>query len=399
MTLWVFEFKKYAIKPYVLLLILICTLVNLAGAYFSCAYYKQVFDFVNFQKLYNSRLKGALTKDKIDFVISETNRLQALTADQTASHEYDPNTYTGNIYSDNFLFSLDIYPEVKYAVSYVYDNQRIVQRAEDNITFFADKNNPYERSKNEQIVSLYSNRTITNFYDLKGMKYFLYYDFSSLVVLLLCVLIIVPVFVGERETKMDQLLPSFKKGGARLVWTKILFTFSVVLFVSLWFFIWDLVGFSLFTPLRGFDAPLFALQDFQFTPLNLEVYQYIFLGFILKTMGIGTLISLVLLASRVFKKIIYAFGISAGVILVPYLSQFVAKGSFRFFELVNPALLIKNRYLFMVFSVQDFLGYPVSTVTFAVAANIVITGIIIIVIILSSNNIRPFKRETPQAKA
>ena len=398
MTLWVFEFKKYAIKPYVLLLVLICTLVNLAGAYFSCAYYKQVFDFVNFQKLYSSRLKGALTKEKIDFVISETNRLQALTADQTASHEYDPNTYTGNIYSDNFLFSLDIYPEVKYAVSYAYDNQRIVQRAEDNIAFFADKNNPYERSKNEQIVSLNSNRIITNFYDLKGMKYFLYYDFSSLVVLLLCVLIVVPVFVGEKETKMDQLLPSFKKGCVRLVWTKILFTFSVVLFVSLWFSIWDLVGFSLFTPLRGFDAPLFALQDFQFTPLDLEVYKYILLVFALKTMGIGTLISLVLLASRAFKKTIYAFWISTGVILIPYLSQFFAKDNFRFFELVNPALLIKNRYLFMDFSVQNFFDYPVNSAIFAVVANMAITGIVIFLIILSSKNIRPFKRITSQAR-
>ncbi len=399
MNLWVFEFKKYALKSYVLILFLVCTLVNLAGAYFSCAYYKQIFDFVNFQKLYNSQLKGPLTEEKIDFVISETDRLQALTADQTASHEYDPNSYTGNIYSDNFLFSLDIYPEVKYAVSYAYDNERIVQRAEDNIAFFTAKNNPYERRKNAQIISLYSNRIITDFYDLKGMKYFLYYDFSSLIALLLCVLIVVPVFVGEKETKMDQLLPSFKKGGARLVWTKIIFTFSVVLFVSLWFFIWDLVGFSLFTPLRGFDAPLFALQDFQFTPLNLEVYQYIFLGFILKTIGIGTLISLVLLASRVFKKIIYAFGISAGVILVPYLSQFVAKDSFRFFELVNPALLIKNRYLFMVFSVQDFLGYPVNSVTFAVAANIFLTSIVITLIILSSKNFHPFWRDTSHAKS
>ncbi len=399
MNLWVFEFKKYALKSYVLILFLVCTLVNLAGAYFSCAYYKQIFDFVNFQKLYNNQLKGPLTEEKIDFVISETNRLQALIADQTASHEYDPNTYTGNIYSDNFLFSLDIYPEVKYAVSYAYDNERIVQRAEDNIAFFTAKNNPYERRKNAQIISLYSNRIITDFYDLKGMKYFLYYDFSSLIALLLCVLIVVPVFVGEKETKMDRLLPSFKKGGARLVWTKILFTFSVVLLASFWFSVWDLIGFATFTPLRGFDAPLFALQDFQFAPLNLEVYQFIFLGFVLKTMGIGTLITLVLLASWAFKKTIYAFGISAGMILIPYLSQFVAKDSFQFIELVNPALLIKNRYLFMDFSVQDFFGYPVNSVTFAVAANIFLTSIVITLIILSSRNFHPFWRDTSHAKS
>lgn len=394
MNLLVFEFKKYAFKTYIILLVLICTIVNLIGAYFSCSYYKQIYDHENFQKLYNSLLKGTLTEDKINFVISETKRLQELTADQTASHEYDPNTYTGNIYADNFLFSLDIYPEVKYAVSYAYDNKRIVEKAEDNIDFFTNKNNSYERTKNEQIVSIYGNRVITEFYDLKGMKYFVYYDFSSLIVLLLCVLIVVPVFVGERETRMDQLLPSFKKGGARLVWTKIMFTFTVVLLISLWFSVWDLVGFSLFTPLRGFDAPVFALKDFQFTPLNLKVYQYLFLGFVLKTIGVGALISLVLLASRAFKKTIYAFGISAGVILIAYLSQYIGKESFRFFELINPALLIKNRYLFMNFAVQNIFDFPVHSSTVAIAANVTITSIVVALIILSSKNIRRLKRET-----
>lgn len=394
MNLLIFEFKKYAFKTYIILLVLICTIINLIGAYFSCAYYKKVYDHENFQKFYSSLLKGTLTEDKIKFVISETKRLQELTADQTASHEYDPNTYTGNIYADNFLFSLDIYPEVKYAVSYAYDNKRIVGKAEDNIDFFTNKNNSYEQTKNEQIVTIYGNRVITEFYDLKGMKYFVYYDFSSLIVLLLCVLIVVPVFVGERETRMDQFLPSFKKGGTRLVWTKIMFTFTVVLLISLWFSVWDLVGFSLFTPLRGFDAPVFALKDFQFTPLNLKVYHYLFLGFVLKTIGVGALISLVLLASRAFKKTIYAFGISAGVILIAYLSQFIAKESFRFFELINPALLIKNRYLFMNFAVQNIFDYPVRSSTVAIAANVTITSIVVALIILSSKNIRLLKRET-----
>lgn len=399
MSLLVFEFRKYAFKPYIIVLVLICTVVNLVGAYFSCAYYKQIYDHEHFQKLYNSLLRGPLTEDKINFVISETKRLQELTADQTASHEYDPNSYTGNIYADNFLFSLDIYPEMKYAVSYAYDNKRIVEKAKGNIDFFTTKHNFYERTKNELVVSIYSNRIITYFYDLKGMKYFVFYDFSSLIVLLLCILIVVPVFVGERESRMDQLLPSFKQGGIRLVWMKIMFTFTVVLLISAWFSVWDLIGFSLFTPLRGFDAPVFALKDFQFTPLNLKIYQYIFLSFVLKTIGLETFISLVLLVSRAFHKTIYAFGTSAGVILIPYLSQFLDRESFRFYELINPALLIKNRYLFMNFAVQNIFNYPARSSSVAVAANVMITGIVIALIILSSKSIRLHKRQTSRTKS
>ena len=399
MNLLFFEFKKNAFKPYILVLLIVLTIVNLIGAYFSCAYYKQIYDYKNFQKMYNSVLKGELTEDKINFVISETKRLADLTADQTASHEYDPNTYTGNLYSDSFLFSFDIYPDVKYAVSYYYDNNQIVEKAKNNVEFFTSKNNLYELRENEQIVPIYSNRIIKDFYDLKGMKYFIYYDFSSLIILLLCLLIIIPVFVGEKETKMDQLLPSFKKGGGKLVWTKILFTFAVVFLISLWFSVWDLIGFSVFTSLRGFDAPVYALNDFQFTFLNFRLSQYLLLSFVLKTIGIGAIISLMLLASRAFKKTIYAFVVSAGVILIPYLSQFFAKDSFKFSELINPALLIKNRYLFMDFSVQNIFDYPVSSAIIAVSANLIITVLAITLIVLSSKNIRLFRKESSKAKS
>lgn len=393
MNLLAFEFNKHAFKPHIIFLVLFCAFINLVGAYFSCAYYKQIYDHENFQKIYNRFLKGALTQDKINFVISETKRLRALTADQTASREYEPNTYTGNLYGDNFLFSFDIYPEVEYAVSYAYDNQRIVEKAADNIEFFKARNNLYERRKNEQIVSVYRNRVIRDFYDLKGMKYFVFYDFSSLIILLLCVLIIAPVFIGEKETRMDQLMPSFKKGGVRLVWAKIVFAFTVALLTSLWFLVWDLIGFSVFTSLDGFNAPVFAMKVFQFTPLNIRVYQYILLGFALKTLGIATLVSLVLLASRVFNQISYAFGISAGAILIAYLAQFVAKASFPFYELINPALLIKNRYLFMNYATQNIFDYPIPSVIVAVAANLTIIASVVALIILASRNFYLSKRQ------
>lgn len=396
MNLLLFEFRKYAFKPYVLLLIIVCTVINLVGVYFSTSYYKQIYDHENFQKIYNSRLKGKLTEDKIDFVISETERLRKLTADGTASHEYNPDTYTGNIYSDNFLFTLDIYPEIKYAVSYAYNNRRIIEKAKENIEFFTKKNNVYEGRKNERILSLYNNRIIGEYHDLKGMKYFVYYDLSSLIILLLCILIIVPVFVGENETRMNLLLPTLKKGGLRLLWTKIEFTFTVVVLISLWFSILDLLGFALFTPLRGFDAPVFALKDFQFTPLNLNFAQYLLLAFILKVLGVGTLVALVLLSSWVFKKTIYAFGMSALVISLPYLSQFIPKDSFQYYELINPALLMKNRYLFMNFSVQNIFNNPISSVTVAIAANLTTTFIIISLIVLASSNIRLIRKSFSQ---
>ncbi len=398
MNLLKFEFKKYVFKPYVLILIVACTVINLAGAYFSCAEYKYWYDEENFQKIYNSKLKGKLTDDKINYVISETERLNSLIQDRTFSREYDPNTYTGLIFADDTLFSRDVHPRMEYAVGYAYDMNRIVEKADENLAFLSDKQNPYEMKKNAQIISLYSNRSIQEFYDLMGMKYFLHYDFSSLLALLLCILIIVPVFVGESETKMDQLLPSFKNGREKLVRTKIKFTFVVVFLISLWFSIWDMIGFALFSPLRGFDATLYALEVFRYTPLNLNIWQYILLSFLLRTLGLSTLAALILLASRLFKKTIYVFTVSAAAIFIPYLSQFVVKDHFKFLELINPALLIKNRYLFMNYTAQNFFNTPVSPAIPAVFANLILISIAVTLISQLSKGSQPFRKGLSKAK-
>lgn len=391
MKLLYFEFKKNFFKPYVIWLILACTFVNTIGIYLSTSYAKQTYSHEAFQMIYNTKLKGELTEEKVNYVISETERLTKLTEERTTSHEYDPDTLTGTIYGDNFFFSMDVYPNVKYAYSYYFTNNQIVEKAKNNIDYYSEKNNPFELRRNETIYSLYKDRIIENFYDLTGMRYYIYYDFSSLIVLLLCVLIITPVFVAEKETRMDQLLPSYKKGGIKLIWIKILFTFIVVLLLSLWFSLCDLIGFIIFMPLHDFSAPVFALEDFQFTPLNIQFSQYLFLSFVCKLIGFCSIISLVLLASRVFKKTNFAFLCSALVVLFPYLSQFYAKGGFDFSELINPALLIKNRYLFMNYSVQNILNFPVSSSIVSVVLNLLVIFITVALIVISSKNTRSTK--------
>ncbi|MFZ3169547.1 MAG: hypothetical protein WA130_18190 [Candidatus Methanoperedens sp.] len=398
MGLLKFEFRKFVIKPYVLILIIACTAADLVGVFFSCDEYKNWYNQDGFQKVYNSKLAGELSEDKIDYVIAEDERLTNLVQDGTFSQEHDSATITGYIFGDWVLFHDNIKPQMEYAVGYAYDINRIVGNAKENLAFFEEQQAPYELKKNQQILSLYSNRTIHEFYDLMGMKYYLHYDFSSLLVLLLCILIIVPVFVGEKETKMDQLLPAYKNGRKKLVRTKIIFTYTIVLFLSLWFLIWDLIGFALFSPFRGFGAPLYAVQVFGYTPLNLKIWQYILLSFLLRTLGMSSLVGLILLASKIFSKTIYAFAISTGVILIPFMSQFVAKDQFTFLELTNPALLIKNRYLFMEYTAQKFFGNPISAAIPAVIANIIWISIGVVLVLQLSTDSKSLRADFSKAR-
>ena len=387
-----FEFKKFVFKPHVLLLMIACTLINLVGVYSSCRYFRLGSDLEAFTTLYDGFLQGKLTEEKINFVITETERLQALTADQTASHEMGTGMYTdGNVFSDFFMFIFDIYPKMEYAVSYSFTANEIVKKASDNITFFEEKGNHYEVRVNEKIAARYANRVIHEFYDLRAMENYLIYDFSNLVALLVCVVMIVPVFVSEKEAEMDKLLPALKNGGGKLVQVKVIFTFLIVLQVSLWFSLWDFIGFSLFSPLQNFDAPLYAIEIFQFTPLDITISQYFLLNFIFKTIGLGAITSLVLLASQAFRKTLYAFAVSTIAVLIPYLSRLSEKRSFTFVELINPALMLKNRHLFKLYSVQNIIGYPIASPWVALIATILLSSTALALVLLFSNPVHPFK--------
>jgi hypothetical protein len=387
-----FEFKKFVLKPHILLLLILCTAVNMVGTYASCRRIRLDEFSEAFTTLYDGFLQGELTEEKINFVITETERLQALTADRTASHEMGTGTYTDfNVFGDFNFFYFLLYPEMEYAVSYSFTANEIVEKASDNITFFEEKGNHYEVRVNEKIAARYANRVIHEFYDLRAMDNYLIYDFSNLVALLVCLVVIVPVFVSEKEAEMDKLLPALKNGAGKLVQVKVFFTFLVVLLVSLWFSLWDFIGFSLFSPLQNFDAPLYAIEIFQFTPLDITISQYFLLNFIFKTIGLGAITSLVLLASQAFRKTLYAFAVSTVAVLIPYLSRLSEKRSFTFLELINPALMLENRQLFKLFSVQNILGYPIASYWVALIATILLSSAALALVILFSNPVHPFK--------
>lgn len=370
MTLLSFEFKKSFRKPFVIIAIFVCTLVDLAGIYFTCQGYKRWTLEEDFNKICQTELCGNITNDKIDFVIKEDRRLTDLISDQSFSREFDPNTYTGYTFQDWMLFHDNIMPRMKYAVDYPYLMDDLLKRANENIHFYKTNQNDFEVRKNLQIVSFYSNRSIPEFQSLIGVKYFLYYDFSSILVLLLCLLLISPIFVSEKENKMTQLLPSFVMGRRKIVNIKLIYSILVVFLLNVWFLIVDLCGFALFSHLAGFNLPLYAVSEFKFTSLNLPIWQFILLNFLLKNLGFITIALIIAFASKIINKSVYVFLVGIMPLLLFFVSQFDIQGFFSLAEIINPILLVKNRYLFIDYAAQNIFGYPTQPVIIVAAVNL-----------------------------
>lgn len=384
MALLRYEFKKF-LKPHILILLIACSILDLLGIYLSIDRYYNPTIFETFRDIYTEYLAGPITQEKIDFVTEETRRLNTDAERIPTDQLEDPNSYTGNLFTDMLIFNSYIFPQMEYSVNYFYENQRLVSAAYDNLDFYSAVDNTFMQRFNAQIVTTFDQRTIDQFYDFLNMKNLVYYDFSGLIVLLLGVIVITPVFFEERESGMDRLLPSYHYGAEKLKRVKILFTFIISFGLTLWFFLLDLIGYALFSNLEGFSAPVFALMDFRFTPLNTNIMVYLILIFLLRVVGISSFLFLILLASAYFKKSIYIFTVGMGTIVIVFLSQFSAGSSFTLIELCNPALLINGRYLFMDYAVQNIFNFPINSVYVALFINFMMIGVLGILITRKAN--------------
>lgn len=385
MALLRYEFKKF-IKPHVLVLLFLCSMLDIFGIYVSIDRYYDPTIFGTFRDIYTTYLAGPITQEKIDFVTTETKRLTTGAAEVNPTGQLeDSKSYTGNLFTDMLIFNFFILPRMEYSVNYYYENQRLVSKAYDNLDFYLSVDNRYMQKVNAQIVKTFDHRAIDQFYDLLSMKNLVYYDFSGLIVLLLGILVITPVFFEEHDTGMDRLLPSYHYGGKNLKRVKILFTLIIGFGLSLWFFLLDLIGYALFSNLEGFSAPVFALMDFRFTPLNTTIMVYLVLIFLLRVVGISSFLFITLFASAYFRKSIYVFAVGMGTIIIVFLSQFTPSRSFNLIELFNPALLIKGRNLLMDYAVQNILNFPVNSVYAALFINVTLIVVLCILITRKAN--------------
>lgn len=312
-----------------------------------------------FEKLYEGKLRGELTKEKAEFVISEFNRLSKLVSARVYRTTYDPETYTGYEYLDWYLFSADFYRPMRYLSGYARTAKEIAARAEAYAVFYADHGVEYQVRKNNKIVSTFQGRKLSAFYNTYGVDYYLTYTFSSALILLFLALSLAPVFSIEQDTEMNKIINVSAAGQKNIAYLKILSSLLWTGFVCLIFRSVEWIVFSVTFGLEGLELPLYALEPYQYTFLSLRIREFIFLSFSLQFLFFAIFTILMLLFSRWVRKPVLTFilGIAGGVTLY-WLNAETMPRLPSAFSLVNPANLIRNAFLFGDFSVVNVLNYP-----------------------------------------
>ena len=391
-----YEFYKLFCKRSILVVLILFSVINLFkinNEFHSYSYLADGNDSRSWNSVYwqlYEKYSGEIANEKINNLLSVYQPLADATADMTANTATgNPNTMTENVYSDRNILEKYYIQPMEYFYNYRTYALEVAEKAKENALFYKEQGQTYEVRKNSVIYNLYSGRSISTFAYQEMYNYYLNYDFSGILVLLLCLYGIVSTFVCEKETQMDMLLLTNSNGGKKTTLAKIIAATLFVISVAIWFSVLDYIGFALsFGTTEGYNLPLYAVSNFSTAAVNCNLLQYSILSAVTRAIGVWTMSMAFLLISMFWHNALVPFVADFGValcLIITGASQ--SYSSNIWLKIINPYSLLTNRILFGKTEFIGFAGYPIQSF-FAAIIFAVMVGLTVItaMMILSKRN-------------
>ncbi len=357
-----YEIRKHFLTPVMILMLLFLLMADACKIY-SVYQESSLFSSSNleeFKEVYEELYpvySGDITLDKINSLLEIYRPIYETVQNQTASTKEDESSYTYNVYSDELFFRKCFLEEMEYDYTYRSYTAGIVSEAKKNMDFYKEWGNTYEYRMNLYIARAFHGRHIKDFYNTEMYQSLLYYDFSSILLLMLMVYGCASVFVKEEETEMKYIIRTSRNGRGRTYLAKV---FSASLFLTamgVLFAIWDFCMFAFFFGgTESTSSPLYAIKGFKDTLLNLSMGQGYLLLSIYKIMGLCVLCMIFLLFSLAARRILGAFLLNFIFIIVCVSAYDHIYNSSR---LWNPISLICGRNSILRPDFSNLAGYPV----------------------------------------
>lgn len=349
MNLFVYELKKIFSKKVVIVLMVAFLILDIMKIYML------YFETIKIDTLYEGRnkiiceIRGPITEEKLSFIVEKKRELEELVSSRAYSTEYNPSTYSGYEFGDYIIFR-DVYDDLDYAYHYSDFLEQIRLKANENMELFPNNSPEFKSAK--KISEIYKDREILDYYDFTGYESYLFYDFSSLLVLLLILFSITPVFAEEIELKMDYLILSSYQGRYKTRKVKLLVSIFVSTLITIVFNFLDYITFYCTIGFDGGSNPLYSLQSFAYTPFNGTIIQYVFLSICCEITGSILFCLIFLLFSSITKKALTSMVCGIGILVLFVLwNDF---GSTDWLRMLTPIKLLNCHEIYQKLYVVEF---------------------------------------------
>lgn len=370
MKILYYELRKEVIRKSFVLLFGICVVVNffwLEWEYRSNVGFSE--DFVKvketeeriiYYKELHQLLDGKLDAQKVSYISEEYHRYNALINEDAYSTAYDETTHTGYVFGDYTLLTTHFYNPVEYLVRYKEQNDTFVEKAEDNIRFFREKDNTYEVEKNTFLVKHYKDRNPLFFYETSGWKHLFSYDKSDLFVLVLLFIGILPSFSKERYSGMEMIQKTSVVGSRFYIPVKIMAHICMAVLLELVFSICNFGMIHMQYGLEGSNMMLYSISKYQYTPFAVSVLDFYFIIVFAKCLGFSIIAILMTFLARIIKNTYSLFLVVLGMTtMLLYVSGFdsgITIGE-KILTLLSPFSLLKIGELAVSFREIKIFGH------------------------------------------
>ncbi|MGN0461013.1 MAG: hypothetical protein ACI4HZ_01060 [Ruminococcus sp.] len=338
-------------------------------------------------------LDGKITDDKVNLIKTQVEKLSKLeTGEFSRQKEPDSQFMTGYAYYDSYLWGI-FNNYLDHGQQYSEELSEKLDTSKENIEYYKDKNDYYVQ-ENTLYQDTYSGRQIDEIYDTENLPDYFQYSFSAILIIIMLLLGVVPVFSGECESDMDIILNTTPLGRRKTILGKISSTLIYTVLVTLIFSACDFMAFMIFGNMDGLNQKLYALDMFNYAPVDMKVWQFVLVMFAVKLLGMIILSLVFLLCSRLFKNSVTPFitGMVIFVLLMLCRTLFTTHTG-EVLNMLNPVSLIIYYSYFTSFSVVNIFGSPVFMYQLSVISGILIMTSLILLIALM-----PLKIEFPKLR-
>lgn len=361
-----FELKKLVHQRYLLFFIVLLLFVNVVNIYFNYDLLvtpKETMltedavaetDVIKLQM--DKDYMGDITAEKLANLQNHSNIALAISEgkSQESIELYFPLAYTDMVYSKEIIDEMQrLYTYSDSIIKPLLNkNGEIKSQAET----YGDT---YGIRTANLIEKVYSKRDISEYYRINEFESLLTYHLSALFVLLLSVYCASNLFAGEKETQMLSLIKCSPRGKNSLFWAKLLSLAVFCIAVGVIFFSTDLLVFWVCRRPSGFLLPIYALESFTYTPININIISFFLLISFLKVLGAFIVGIAVIFFSVFFSKSYQAFVTGfLGVVALMGINLFT-DGIFGVIRYFNPITMFISVRLFETLRIENIFNYPV----------------------------------------
>ena len=310
-----------------------------------------------------SQWKGTITEENVRELMKIYAPLKKNAERMALSSQGGSGTYTSTERQDYMFFASQFAEEMEY--DYLYSNQavRTANNAYSLVMLFRETGNSYEVRKNTLIYRQFAERSIPGFSDTKYLEVWFQHDYSSLLIVLLCVFCLSGMFVEEKESQMFMLLRTTPGGNKTTYLAKMTVCFAFILVISFIFYFEDI---CILQGLSGhadaLSSPVYALRPMESGAFSMSMLSFIVWSYGVRLLGLMCIGSTVLLISCLCTRTLSVFAISTAILLAMSYMQ-AALRQWYVINLANPMELLMIRRAASVCEYVNFLGYPMLKTT------------------------------------